>query len=141
VKIVLDTNVFVSGIFFSGVPGTILEAWQDGRVEFAVSLEILSEYQRVCDELNDQFPDIDPAPFLTLLTLTANICDCPPLTEQVCADPDDDKFLACALATESQCIVTGDKLLLQVSGYRDIEIMRPRDFVDTHLDPPSMADS
>jgi predicted nucleic acid-binding protein len=47
VKIVLDTNVFVSGIFFGGPPGTILEAWQDGRIDFAVSLEILTEYERV----------------------------------------------------------------------------------------------
>lgn len=50
-KIVLDTNVFVSGIFFGGPPATILEAWLDERVQLAVSLEILTEYERVCNEL------------------------------------------------------------------------------------------
>jgi hypothetical protein len=42
VKVVLDTNVFVSGIFFGGPPGLILEAWQDGRIDSVVSLEVLA---------------------------------------------------------------------------------------------------
>jgi putative PIN family toxin of toxin-antitoxin system len=133
VKIVLDTNVLVSGIFFGGPPGLILEAWQDGRIELAVSLEILAEYERVADELAEQFPSIDPAPFLALVALNSEIRDCPPLHEQVCGDPDDDKFLACALATDSGCVVSGDKLLLKVSGYRGIDVIRPRDFVDRNL--------
>jgi putative PIN family toxin of toxin-antitoxin system len=133
VKIVLDTNVFVSGIFFGGPPGLILEAWQDGRIELAVSLEILAEYDRVTNELAAQFPDIDPAPFLALVALNSELRDCQPLQEQACDDPDDDKFLACALATHSDCVVSGDKLLLKVSGYRGIDVIRPRDFVDRNL--------
>ncbi len=132
-KIVLDTNVFVSGIFFGGPPGTILEAWQDGRIDLAVSLEILTEYERVGNELAAKYPPIDPRPFLALVALNAELRDCPPLLEQVCADADDDKFLACALATRSECVVSGDKLLLKVSGYRAVEVIRPRDFVDRHL--------
>lgn len=55
-RIVLDTNVFVSGIFFSGPPSRILEAWRDGKIELAISPDILSEYQRVGNELSKQFP-------------------------------------------------------------------------------------
>ena len=50
-KIVLDTNVLVSGIFFSGPPYEILKAWRDGRIGLVISTEILTEYQRVADEL------------------------------------------------------------------------------------------
>ncbi len=46
-KVVLDTNVFVSGVFFGGVPGRILEGWRDGRLTLLVSVAILDEYQRV----------------------------------------------------------------------------------------------
>jgi putative PIN family toxin of toxin-antitoxin system len=133
VKIVLDMNVFVSGIFFGGTPGEILQAWQDGRIELAVSLEIFAEYDRVCDELVANVPNIDPAPFLTLVTLNALFYDCPPLDERVCADPDDDKFIACAIASGCQCAVSGDKLLLAASGYHAIEVLRPRDFVERYL--------
>ena len=46
---------------------------------------------------------------------------------------DDDKFLACALASGAGTIVSGDKHLLSVSGYRGIEVLRPRAFVDRYL--------
>ncbi|WP_419937339.1 PIN domain-containing protein [Candidatus Palauibacter sp.] len=36
-RVVLDTNVFVSGVFFGGHPGSVLEAWRDGRVEVVIS--------------------------------------------------------------------------------------------------------
>jgi AbrB family looped-hinge helix DNA binding protein len=47
VRIVLDTNVLVSGVFFGGPPGRILEAWRDRRIQLVLSPEILGEYQRV----------------------------------------------------------------------------------------------
>lgn len=46
-KVVLDTNVFVSGVFFSGPPFDILTAWRDGRLQMVVTAEILEEYRRV----------------------------------------------------------------------------------------------
>jgi putative PIN family toxin of toxin-antitoxin system len=133
VKIVLDTNVFVSGIYFGGVPGIILDAWRDGRVDLAVSLEILSEYERVANELAVKYPEIEAAPILSLVALGAEFYDCPSLDEQACADPDDDKVLACALAAGSTCVVSGDKLLLKVSGYCEIQVVSPRDFVNRYL--------
>lgn len=56
-RVILDTNVFVSGIFFSGPPYEILHAWRQGRVTLVVSVEILSEYERVGQELAKQFPE------------------------------------------------------------------------------------
>lgn len=132
-KIVLDTNVFVSGVFFGGPPGEILEAWHAGRVQVVVSLEILDEYERVGRELAGKYNAIDLDPILQYLAVNAEICECPPLTEQVCEDADDDKFLACALAAKASAIVTGDKLLLKVTGFAGIEVIRPREFIDQYL--------
>lgn len=50
-RVILDTNVFVSGIFFSGPPHEILEAWRHGRIRLVISPEILEEYRRVGEEL------------------------------------------------------------------------------------------
>jgi putative PIN family toxin of toxin-antitoxin system len=59
VKVVLDTNVFVSGVFFGGPPRRILEAWRDGKIQLLLSPAILEEYQRVMRELVLQFPEIE----------------------------------------------------------------------------------
>jgi predicted nucleic acid-binding protein len=58
-KIVLDTNALVSGIFFSGPSADILRAWSHGKFRLVLSPEILDEYTRVSAELADKFPDID----------------------------------------------------------------------------------
>jgi len=47
VRLILDTNVLVSGIFFSGVPAQILTAWADEQVSLVLSPAILDEYARV----------------------------------------------------------------------------------------------
>jgi predicted nucleic acid-binding protein len=55
------------------------------------------------------------------------------LPDCVCADPSDDMFLACALASACRLVVSGDKELQAVSGYADIEVVSPRVFVDRYL--------
>lgn len=132
-KIILDTNVFISGVFFTGPPYRILRAWRDGKVQLVISQEILEEYQRVGKTLARQFPGIDVGPILELLAIKAELVKAPGLLEPVCNDPDDDKFLACALASKARLIVSGDKHLLRVSGYRRIVIVRPRKFIDEYL--------
>jgi predicted nucleic acid-binding protein len=67
------------------------------------------------------------------MALGADLYDCPPLQKQVCDDPDDDKFLACALASNSPLVISGDKLLLKVGEYRGVRGVKPRDFVHQYL--------
>ena len=132
-KVVLDTNVFVSGIFFGGIPGQILEAWRYGRIQLVLSAEILEEYQRVGQVLSAQYHGVDLEPFLGLLTVHAEIVEAPPLPEPVCSDPQDDKFLACAIAAGAIVIVSGDKDLVDHSGWRGVRVLRPRQFADEFL--------
>ena len=132
-KVVVDTNVFISGVFFTGPPNQILKAWRDGRLDLAVSAEILEEYQRVSMILSEKYPEINVARILDLMTVEAKVVSAPPLPEPVCQDQDDDKFLACALAAKAKIVISGDKHLLDVSGYRAIEINRPREFLDRYL--------
>jgi predicted nucleic acid-binding protein len=55
-KIVMDTNVFISGVFFTGPPHRILKAWQRGDLDLVISEEILDEYRRVGRILAEQYP-------------------------------------------------------------------------------------
>jgi putative PIN family toxin of toxin-antitoxin system len=133
VNIVVDTNVFVSGVFFSGPPYRILQAWRDGRLQIILSRDILAEYQRVGEKLAEQFPRVNLDPLMDLVAVKGKMVRALRLPDSVCDDPDDDKFLACALAGRCKIIVSGDKHLLKVTGYRGIRVMRPKDFVEEWL--------
>jgi putative PIN family toxin of toxin-antitoxin system len=133
VRLVVDTNVFVSGVFFSGPPYDILDAWRRGRIKLVVSPEIIEEYRRTGEELARRFSKVDLTPWLELVAVRAILVAARPLAQQVCSDPDDDKFLACAATGGTKFIATGDKALLKVSGYQGIAVLRPRDFVDQYL--------
>lgn len=78
-RVVLDTNVFVSGVFFGGVPGRILSAWGSGEVTLVLSPAILAEYRRVGEELGAEYPERTAAlaPVLALVATTAVMIDAP----------------------------------------------------------------
>ncbi len=111
--VVLDTNVVMSGLFFGGLPGEILQAWSEGRFSVAVSPAILEEYWRTGRRLSERFPGVDPIPFLTLLSTETNAVETGDLDFRVCDDPDDDKFLHCAVASGASCDMLG-----QCHGFR-----------------------
>jgi uncharacterized protein len=133
VKVVLDTNVFVSGVFFKGPPHWILLAWRDGKLQLVISPEILDEYSRVGEELAEGFPAIDLRPILELVALNAEMVTPADAPERICEDPDDDKFFSCAVSASCKFIISGDKHLLKKSGYGGIQVMKPRDFLECAL--------
>lgn len=132
-KIVLDTNMLISGIFFSGPSHQILKAWQKGKISFVVSEETLSEYQRVVVELSNKYPAIDISKMLQLVTIHSEIVDTQGCEVTVCEDPDDNMFISCAIAGKSNVIVSGDKHLLKVNDYQNIHVLKPNDFTDNYL--------
>ncbi len=110
-----------------------MKAWQSGKFQLAASQEILDEYRRVGEILGEEHPAIDLKPILNFVLEHAKVYQSTVLKEPICEDPDDDKFFACALASGSKVIISGDKHLLKVSGYQEIQVMKPREFVDEYL--------
>jgi putative PIN family toxin of toxin-antitoxin system len=135
VRVVLDTNVLMSGIFFGGTPGEILEAWKEGQVFLVLSPTILDEYRSTGEELEAKHGDFGLSSILTLLASSAEIVDATDLGEPVARDPDDDKFLACARAANVSIVVSGDLDLLSLDPWNGIRILSPREFVDEYLSP------
>ena len=125
----LDTNVLMSGIFFGGVPGRVLEAWRDARFKWFVTDEIIGEYREVSERLHRKIPRIDPREWIALIEDEAASVTPKNLAKPVCEDPDDDKFVACALASDAT-IVSGDHHLLDVNGRSGICVRKPREFLD-----------
>jgi predicted nucleic acid-binding protein len=85
VRVVLDTNVLMSGLFWRGTPARILEAWRGRRFDLLISPEVYAEYERVSDELRATRPEVDPRPFLQLVLSAAIMVDAQELEQQVWA--------------------------------------------------------
>ncbi|MET0064242.1 MAG: putative toxin-antitoxin system toxin component, PIN family [Candidatus Thiodiazotropha endolucinida] len=132
-RVVLDTNVLISGIYFSGLPGEILQAWYAKKFQLCVSQEILEEYLNVGERLAFRYPGVEYERILGLIVENAELFLAADLPEPVSEDADDDKFLACAIASKSKIIVSGDSDLLKVSGYSGIQVLTPRSFVSDWL--------
>jgi len=131
--VILDTNVFISGIFWSGPPYTILNAWRNHKIKLIYSIEILNEYVRVSKLLAKKYKEIDISGFIDLILIYGEVHSPIILQEPISIDPDDDKFIACALNANCNIIISGDKDLLDVTGYAGIEILKPATFVKKYL--------
>jgi putative PIN family toxin of toxin-antitoxin system len=134
-RAVLDTNVYVSGtILARGVPYELLEAWRRQRFTLVISEAILAEIERVL-----RYPRIrtrysvtahDAARLIESLRADALVVPGDIEVSRASDDPDDDKFLACALEGQADCVVTGDPHLLDLGAYQGIPIITPREFLE-----------
>ena len=128
-NIVIDTNVFVSS-FFGGNARRIIDLWKNRQVRLCLSKDILDEYVEVLQRmgLKDQQ---ELKELLSLfakgyhLTFTAKT----PRIKVVKEDPDDDKFIECAVALHAEVIVTGDKALQTIRDYMGTKILTPQEFL------------
>ncbi len=94
-KVVLDTNVLMSGIFWSGTPCKILEHWADGKFHILLSIDIISEYQRVFEILGKKHPDSSQSgsSIISAIIAGSSIVEIKLKNpQQISSDPDDDKF-------------------------------------------------
>lgn len=130
-RVVLDTNVLVSSLLFTGLSNRLVELWQSGGVEILASGEIVQEYTRVlaypkfklgAEQSLGLLRD-EVLPFLCAVKVVTVL----PIIKE---GPSDDKFLACALAGKADAIISGDKHLLDLEGYRGIPILNVRSFLE-----------
>jgi hypothetical protein len=131
-KVVIDTNVFVSS-FFGGNPRKIVDLWKKGKISLCISKNILDEYIEVLQRigLGDE-REIEE--LLSLFAKGFNIffTTKTPKIKAVKDDPDDDKFIECAVALKAEAIITGDKALKAMNEYMGIKILTPQQFLKTH---------
>lgn len=132
-RIVIDTNVLLSGLLWQGTPHALLNQARNGTVELITSPDLLNEFADVIQR--PKFASIlqrtshTPAKILAELRQLSEIVISPPLPEPVCRDPDDDAVLACAIAANVDAILSGDDDLLTLKAFQGIQILTPADAV------------
>ncbi len=130
-RIVIDTNVLLSAVFWHGTPHTLLNQVRSGAAELIISPVLINEISRVIHR--DKFAailkqtDRKPARILEELRALAEVIVAAPLAIPVCRDPDDDAVLACAVSGRADCIVSGDTDLLVLGSYQNIPIVNAAD--------------
>jgi putative PIN family toxin of toxin-antitoxin system len=110
-----------------------LQAWKQKKIQFVISPEIYAEYTRVAEVISTKYPGIEISEILNLIAIHSEIVQSFVLSEPVCEDPDDDKFIACAISNDVGYIVSGDKHLLKISGYHGIRVIKPQEFCTEFL--------
>lgn len=111
-----------------------MDACIEGVFQLLVSPEILEEYRRVGEEFSGRQPNVDFERLLGLLVAQGAVV-MPRTLPGVCRDPDDDKFIACAIAGGAAVIVSGDKDLLAIPGDIGVEVLTPREFLNRYIQP------
>ncbi len=133
-RIVVDTNVVVSGaISAKGAPAEILRRWRQGQFELLVSEPMLAEYERALSygrvRARHQMSQAEIHALVTQFRRFAILVEPLARLQVVTDDPDDDKFLECAVTGGAAYIVSGDPHLLAVKHYQGIQILSPAAFV------------
>ena len=131
-RIVVDTNVLISGIFFGGFPRRILTSIINKQLTACATTEIINEYEEIVEEMIDRKQGHLNRTILAPLIQTMEIIE-PVSHIEVCRDPDDDKFLECARDSHALYVVSGDKDLLVIEKYENIQIVTAKDFCEKYL--------
>lgn len=131
-RVVLDTNILVSALYFGGTPKKVFKLWEDHKFELLVSLDIIEEYEEVLLRMHKKLKMQDETYVdRTIKSLTE---DCvliqPRHRKKYSRDPDDDKFIHCAQSGKAIYIVSGDSDLLDLDKIDDIEMITAREFLN-----------
>jgi putative PIN family toxin of toxin-antitoxin system len=131
-RIIIDTNIVISGLFFKGLPKKLLSELDELKFEICVNEEIFTEYTKKINqkilkpkyhldkELRNKF-------FSSLQSFEIKS------DLKVCRDPDDDKFINCAIDAKAIYIVSGDNDLLTIKNFAEIEIVTAREFYEKYF--------
>lgn len=133
-RVVLDTNVVVSGYLWGGVPRQLLQAARQNRLRIFTSTPLLLELADILGRVKfarklaaaqlsiDQLVD----GYALLATVVHPVAISPTIID----DPDDDQVLACALSAKTDIIVSGDRHLLDLQKHQGIRIVTATEAMD-----------
>ena len=131
-KILIDTNILISGLYFHGLPKKLLSEIDFEKFNLCVNEEIINEYTEKIDK------KFSKSKYILDKDLRQKIFSSFKNFEiksdlKICRDPDDDKFINCAIDAEAIYIVSGDNDLLTIKNFAGIEIVTAREFYEKYL--------
>lgn len=129
-KVVIDTNVFISAFGWDGKPEAVLNLMEQRKVVNCITNDIYSELQRVVAYPKLKFSTTLQVNILEFVFSWSRFVQPKEAVTVIIDDPDDDKFLSCAVAANASFIISGDPHLLGLGSYHDIPILTPAQFLE-----------
>ena len=128
-RIVVDTNIIISGIFFGGKPRELLQKCFSGILQMVCSEEIFIEYTETIERLTKKIgrnisKEMEPLLIENLEFIENRYSD------SYSRDPDDDKFINCARSGGIKYIISGDKDLLVLEKINGVNVVGVADFLE-----------
>ena len=132
---VFDTNILFSATAWRGNPFQCVERARAGEIQAVTCPELIEELAEKL-ELKLGFSPEQSVETLADYLGFLRMVSIPKLLDAVPRDPDDNMVLECAIEGKAQYIVTGDKDLLVLKTFRDVQIVRASDFLKVSTKPP-----
>ena len=129
-KLVLDTNIFISSFFWGGNPRKIMVRIIDGKDLLFVSDEILQEVFSVMLRPKFNVSRIQVTRFIESIEEIAHRVPTLGTIQGVCRDSDDDKILECAVLGNVDFIISGDSDLLSLKEFREIPVVTVLEYMN-----------
>lgn len=128
----MDTNVFVSGIFWErNFCSQLIEKWKNKKFELVSSMEIIDELVKTLKDFKIQMPDDMIEDWRNLIIENSIIIDPTIRLDVVKEDPDDNKFLEVAVSGNVDFIISQDKHLLKLKEFEGIKILTPEEALES----------
>lgn len=127
--IVLDTNITISALFWKGHPRAIYDLIRDGKLIMLLSTDMEEEFIRVLGYPKFGLTPKEIQPFIRELRTNAKFIETNSRTMAIHADPTDNIFLDCAADGKAEYIISGDKHLLDLGIYADVQILKAKEFL------------
>lgn len=132
-KVVLDANVWISAMLWGGKPAAIIKAAEMGKVNIIVSEAIIGEISQVLNypKLTKiyQAENLQHEELMEAVLRVAKFVEVTKKVNVVIDHPADDKYIECALAAGADYLVSGDKHLLNVGGYKGTRVVSVNEFL------------
>ena len=132
-RIVIDTNVVASAVFFGGRPAELLRMVIRHEHLAVATDEIVDEYQATISYLLDKYGGKKMQLSIVPIFSAMEIIQATSKVE-ICRDPDDNKFVSCAIDGHCYYVVSGDKDLLSLEQFGNIKIVTVAEFLELFSD-------
>jgi len=133
IKVVLDTNIYISGILFAGKPREVLDLAIKGKIHVFISPDILSELRDVLSRKKFGFsPEHVDIIIREIESITTMVN--PAKKYSIVSHDSDNIIIDCAMESRVEYIITGDNDLLCLNKYKSVTIINPALFIEEYFD-------
>jgi len=129
-KIVLDSNIFVSSFYWAGNPRKVFDRVTNGLDELYITDEILEEINSVMSRKKFDTSINEIKEYVKIIESYSIKLSLKKISEKISRDENDNKILQCGFDGNVDFIITGDNDLLVLKEYKKIKILKPKEYLD-----------